>query len=62
MKQVIKPPMSKMYVVKCHKCKCKYKATINEFYSGAIYKHIDCPVCGHTRHFETLWFLRKVKN
>ena len=62
MKQVIKPPMSKMYVVKCHKCKCKYKATIHEFYSGAIYKHIDCPVCGQVRHFKSLWFLRKVKN
>lgn len=62
MKQVIKPPTSKKYVIKCRKCKCKYKATINEFYSGAIYEHINCPMCGYTRHFRTLWFLKKVKD
>lgn len=58
MKTIIKPPSNKRYVVKCKICKCKYLASISDFRIG-LYYHIDCPMCGKTRHFETLTFLRK---
>ena len=63
MKTIIKIPLTKRYVVKCKRCKCKYLASYSDFYKGVYcHYHIDCPLCGETRHFDTLRFLRKVKN
>ena len=61
MKTIIKPPSTKRYVVKCRECGCKYLASRSDFCKG-FYYHIDCPLCGETRHFDTLRFLRKIKD